>query len=325
MLESLPKPFLVLAPMDDVTDTVFRRVIAGCAAPDLFFTEFVNVDALQSAGRKAALRRLRFTSEERPLIAQIWGKIPENFYKTAEELVAMGFDGVDLNMGCPDKAVVKNGCGGGMIQYPDKAVEIIQATREGLGGKLPLSVKTRIGFRQFDEDWLRTVLKQKLNMLSIHLRTVKEMSKVPAHWELAHRVRELRDEVSPTTLLVGNGDVINRAQAVELAKEYNYDGIMIGRGVFQDPYVFTQDSPWETLSPSEKASLFKRHVELFAETWQEGERPVAPLNKFCKIYINGFPGAKEYREKLMSCKNIHELKSEIESVFTKLPSVSAVV
>jgi tRNA-dihydrouridine synthase len=317
-LNNLPKPFMVLAPMDDVTETVFRRVVAECACPDLFFTEFVNVDALQSAGRTAALRRLKYTEAERPLIAQIWGQKPENFYKTAQELVEMGFDGVDINFGCPDKAVVKNGCGGGMIKYPEGAVEIINATREGLAGKLPLSVKTRIGFNSFDERWLTAVLEQKLNMLSIHLRTVKEMSKVPAHWELADRVRELRDEVSPSTLLVGNGDVSTRDQAEDLAKKHGYDGIMIGRGVFQNPYVFASDFDWDAVPAKEKLKLFRRHVELFSCTWQEGERPIAPLNKFCKIYVSGFDGAKEARVKLMNCHSIKELQLAIDDLMSNL-------
>lgn len=307
----LPRPFLVLAPMDDVTETVFRQVIADCAAPDLFFTEFVNVDALQSAGRTAAMRRLKFTGKERPLIAQIWGKTPENFYKTARELVGMGFDGVDLNMGCPDKSVVKNACCGAMIQFPDKAVEVIQATSEGLAGALPLSVKTRIGFGSYDEGWLKTLLNQKLNMLSIHFRTVKEMSKVPAHWELASDIKKLRDQIAPNTLLVGNGDVLSYAQAVAYAERYDYDGIMIGRGIFQDPFVFSVASQWDEMSALDKVGLFKKHVDLFADTWEEGERPIAPLNKFCKIYINGFDGAKEYRERLMFCKSIDQLKEEI--------------
>lgn len=318
MLDNLPKPFMVLAPMDDVTETVFRRIVAGCAAPDLFFTEFVNVDALQSAGRSAALKRLKYTESERPLIAQIWGKDPANFHKTAQELVEMGFDGVDINMGCPDKAVVKNGCGGGMIQFPDKASEVIEAVRHGLDGRLPLSVKTRIGFKAYDTDWLTFLLEKKLNMLSIHLRTVKEMSKVPAHWELAEDIKTLRDNISPQTLLVGNGDVQNRRHAEELAQIYGFDGIMIGRGVFQDPYVFDLNSPWGTMSGLRRLEVFERHVELFSVTWKEGERPLAPLNKFCKIYVNGFPNAKEYRERLMFCKSIAELKEAINSVRKEL-------
>ncbi len=303
--------------MDDVTETVFRRVVAECSAPDLYFTEFVNVDALQSPGRTAALRRLKFTDAEHPLIAQIWGKTPENFRKTAIELVDMGFDGVDINFGCPDKAVVKNGCCGGMIQFPDRAVEIIQATKEGLNGQLPLSVKTRIGFREFDEGWLRTVFEQQLAMVSVHMRTVREMSKVPAHWELASRVRELRDEIAPNTLLVGNGDVMSHAQGLELVASSGVDGIMIGRGIFQDPYAFAQKSPWDTLSPKEKLMIFQRHVQLFSETWEEGERPIAPLNKFCKIYVNGFPNAKEYRIQLMSADSISNLLQLVSDCISK--------
>ena len=318
VLVSLPRPFLVLAPMDDVTETVFRRVVQNCAPADLMFTEFVNVDALCSAGRTAALRRLRYEKSEKPLIAQIWGKTPDNFRIVADQLVDMGFDGVDINMGCPDKSVVKNGTGGGMIKYPDHALEVIRATREGLAGRVPLSVKTRIGFNEYDEAWLRAILGEKLNMLSIHFRTVKEMSKVPAHWELAGRVRELRDELSPDTLLVGNGDVQSYEQAVTLANEYGYDGVMIGRGIFLDPFVFAKESPWPELTPFSKVEIFKRHVRLFRETWQDGERPIAPLNKFCKIYVNDFPGAKEYRVRLMSCASAEELESVVDQILGEL-------
>lgn len=306
-LTELPKPFMVLAPMDDVTETVFRRIVASCAPPDLFFTEFVNVDALQSAGRESAMKRLAFTEVERPLIAQIWGKNPENFYKVAQELVEMGFDGVDINMGCPDKKVVKNGTGGGMIQFPDSARDVVEATKEGLANRIPISVKTRIGFKEYDESWIRFLLEQHLDMLSIHFRTVKEMSKVPARWqELAERIRILRDEISPNTLLVGNGDVLNRVQAQDLAKKYGYDGVMIGRGIFHDPYVFAQETPWDELSPDEKIDLYIRHLKLFQETYPDRQRSFDTIKKFCKIYINNFAGAGELRSKLMQAKNVEE-------------------
>lgn len=313
-LQDLPKPFFVLAPMDDVTDTVFRQLVAELAPPDLFFTEFANVDALQSKGREATLKRLRFTDSEKPLIAQIWGKTPENFYKTAQELVEMGFDGVDLNFGCPDKNVVRNGTCSAFIlpENRELAMEIIQATREGLNGSLPLSVKTRLGFSDVDFTWHELLLKQKLNMLSIHGRTRKQMSKVPADWSKIAEIREIRDAVSPTTLIVGNGDVLTREHGEALAREHSLDGIMIGRGIFQDPYVFAKDSPWAGFTEQERIALYRRHVELFAATWKEGERKIHTLNKFCKIYIQHFDGAKEMREKLMNAQSTDELLNALQ-------------
>ena len=306
VLKNLPKPFMVLAPMDDVTETVFRRIIADCSPPDLFFTEFVNVDALQSAGRTSAMKRLVFTAKEKPLIAQIWGKTPENYYKVAKELVEMGFDGVDINMGCPDKKVVKNGTGGGMIKYPETARDVIQATKEGLANRLPISVKTRIGFKEYDETWLRFLLEQNLDMLSVHFRTVKEMSKVPAHWELAERLVKLRDEIAPNTLLVGNGDVKNYKQANQLAEQYGLDGVMIGRGIFKDPFVFSENSPWEAYSKQQKIDLYIKHLTLFKENYPECERKFDTIKKFCKIYINDFAGANDLRAQLMLAKTVDE-------------------
>ena len=320
-LNEIPKPFFVLAPLDDVTDTVFRQVVGGCAPPDLYFTEFVNVDGLQSPGRPKLLKKLLFTPREQPLIAQIWGKTPENFYKTARQLAdgtfARGFGlpgnvnfaGVDLNMGCPDKTVVKNGACSALINDRELTKDIIEATREGLAGKLPLSVKTRLGFHEVDMTWIEFLLKQKLNMLTIHGRTKREMSKVPAHWDEIGEARELRDRLAPGTLIIGNGDVKNRQHGLELAEKYKLDGIMIGRGIFDDPFAFAENSPWANMSAEQRIELYRKHVELFAETWQNRERPIQTLNKFCKIYINGFDGAKDLRERLMRATNTNELLS----------------
>lgn len=317
-LDILPRPFVVLAPMDDVTDTVFRRLVADIAPADLYMTEFTNVDGLQSAGRDASLKRLKFMKDERPLIAQLWGKNPENYFKTARELVDMGFTGVDINFGCPDKAVLKNGCGGAMIDQPDLAREIIQATKEGTDGKIPVSVKTRLGRKEFNHDWITLLLEQTLNMLSIHLRTVAELSKVPAHWDLMHQIKQMRDELSPETALVGNGDVENRTEANLLAEKYGIDGIMIGRGIFHDPFACCIESPWQHMTPTQKLDLYIKHIELFEQTWEYGERPVVTLNKFCKIYINDFPGAKDARLHLMQLRSIPELKKELLSIRSKL-------
>ncbi len=305
--------------MDDVTDTVFRQIIAGTAAPDLYFTEFVNVDGLQSPGRPKLLPKLKFTKSEKPLIAQVWGKNPENYYKTAQEIVEMGFDGIDINMGCPAKPVIKNGCCAALINDRGLTGEIIQAVREGVQNDktgFPVSVKTRLGFNNIDLSWHEFLLQQKLNMLTIHGRTVKEMSKVPVHWDEVGQISKLRASLAPDTLLVGNGDILTRSQGLEIAKKYDLDGLMIGRGVFHDPYVFAQSSsqenPWQDLTKNQKIDLYTSHVKLFASTWTNNERKLITLNKFCKVYVEGFPGAKELREKLMDAESISHLLDMFE-------------
>ncbi len=317
----LNKPFFVMAPMDDVSDTVFRQVIAETDAPDLFFTEFVNVDGLMSPGRPNLLKKLRFASKEGRVVAQLWGLNPDNFRAVASQIAdgslaselglpdGVNFAGIDLNMGCPAKSEVKNGACSALIRRESwpLAEQIIRATQEGAAGKLPVSVKTRTGFSAVDMEWFDFLLRFDLDMLTVHGRTRKQMSKVPADWDLIGQVREKRDAAGVRTLIVGNGDVENRAHGEELAKKYKLDGIMIGRGVFHDPFVFAKESPWESYSKEKRIALYKKQVELFAQTWQDGERPVHTLNKFCKIYVQGFDGAKELREKLMSANSPEEL------------------
>ncbi len=305
--------------MDDVTDTAFRQVIASTAKPDIFFTEFVNVDGLQSPGRKNLLKKLLFTPEETPLVAQIWGKEPENFYKTARELAdgtfarelglpaGANFAGIDLNMGCPDKTVVKNGACSALINNRPLAAEIIHATKEGSGGRLPVSVKTRLGFTTTDLSWPEFLLTQDIAMLTIHGRTRKEMSKVPARWDEIEDVRVLRDQIAPGTFIVGNGDVMSRQQGLGLAKQHGLDGIMVGRGVFHDPFLFAESSPWQTMAPNQKITLFARHVRYFIEAYPHGERALPPLYKFCKVYCMGFDGAKELREHIVQARTAAEL------------------
>jgi len=305
--------------MDDVTDTVFRQIVAECAPPDLCFTEFVNVDGLQSPGRPKLLKKLRFTKTEPPLIAQIWGKDPENFYKTAQQIadgtfarelgLAKGFNfvGVDLNMGCPQKSEVKNGTCVALINDRPLAEKIIKATSEGLAGRLPLSVKTRVGFNEVDMSWIEFLLGQNLSMLTVHGRTKAQMSKVPANWDLIGKARELRDRLAPKTLIVGNSDIVSRQHGLDLIEKYKLDGVMIGRGVFHDPFVFADQSPWLDYSKAQRLELYAKHVRLFAKTWQNRERPLPTLNKFCKIYINHFENAKELREELMQATSTDEL------------------
>jgi tRNA-dihydrouridine synthase len=314
-LEELPKPFFILAPMDDVTDTVFRQVIADIAPPDVYFTEFVNVDGLQSPGRPKLMPKLRLDDKKVPVIAQLWGLKPENYYKTTKDIIEMGYAGVDINMGCPVKTVVKNGACAALINNRELAGQIVDAVKEAAhstgsgqaGEDFPVSVKSRLGFNQVDLSWPEFLLSKNLNVLSIHGRTAKQMSKGDANWELINEVRKMRDSIAPNTLMVGNGDVKNREQGNELAEKYKLDGIMIGRGIFDDPFTFDSKSQWQNYTKEQKIELYKKQVELFLKTWTNNERKIETLNKFCKVYINGFDGAKEMREKLMSAKSADQL------------------
>lgn len=292
--------------MDDVTDTVFRQIVAQCAKPDLFFTEFVNVDGLQSPGREHLLPKLYLSEKEGPVFAQLWGLKPDNFYKTTKELKAMGFAGVDLNMGCPVKTVVKNGACAALINNQTLAGEIIDATKQAAGKDFPVSVKTRVGFTTVDMSWPEFLLGKKLNMLSIHGRTAKQQSSVPADWDLIGQVRQLRDSLCPSTLIVGNGDVSSRQQGLGFVKEYKLDGIMVGRGVFHDPFLFASNSPWQSWSKEQKLGLFKEHIQLYLQTYKKHERRFETLRKFCKVYINGFEGAAELRGEFMETKTPQE-------------------
>ena len=219
--EQLPRPFLILAPMEGVTDQVFRQVVARASSPDVFYTEFTNVSSFASErGHANALERLELAPGEGlrahhgvPTVAQIWGKNPEQFGIIASALAELGFDGLDINMGCPDKNVCRAGGGSGMIRTPDLAVECIRQAKSQTS--LPVSVKTRLGYSRVDEfrDWLPTLLREDLAVLTVHLRTKKEMSKVGAHYELIPEILRLRQEIAPHTRLVINGDIANRAEA----------------------------------------------------------------------------------------------------------------
>ena len=312
---SLPKPFFVLAPMDDVTDCVFRQIVADCASPDLFMTEFINCESLQSAGRKATYTRTLYNDKSNQVIAQIWGKTPEHFEKSAHELLQMGFHGIDINFGCPEKTVVKNDCCSAMIRPEGReaALELIRAARRGIGCDGFLSVKTRLGFNEIDYSWHELLLKEGLQMLTVHVRTRKEMSNVPANYEAIRPIVKLRDKLAPSTKIVLNGDIENRCHGEELAAKYGVDGLMIGRGIFHDPFAFAGNSQWNAMDADQKIGLFVKHLQLFKATWPNGERSYQTMNKFAKIYINGFDGAKAIREQIMQTNSVDEALELIAS------------
>lgn len=315
-LKSKHRPFFVLAPMDDVTDTVFRQIVAGHAPADLMMTEFANADGYCSEGKQAIMQRLALKPKEGPVVAQIWGIDPGNYYKMAKDLVGMGFVGVDINMGCPIKDMIKKGACSAMIQNPTLANEVIAATREGTGGKIPVSVKTRIGFDKIDtQSWIGNLLEQKLDAIIVHGRTRKEMSKVPAHWDEVAKAVELRDEIAADTVMVGNGDVLSREQGKELSKQTGVDGIMIGRGIFHNLFVF-EEHPKDH-QPHELFKILLEHINLYEKQWGSG-RSYEPLKKFYKIYINGFDGASKIRAEIMDTKSTAEGKKFVEDLLKRV-------
>jgi tRNA-dihydrouridine synthase len=308
--QQLPKPFFALAPMDDVTDVVFRQVIARAAAPDVFFTEFVSTDGLQSAGRANTLERLRVEPNlSRPLIAQIWGNNPGHYYKSAQDIARLGsFAGIDINLGCPERGIVARGCCGGLIGQNDRVAELIAAVKSGAPG-LPVSVKTRLGLgRIITEDWAGFLLTQDLAALTIHGRTVREMSKVPAHWDEIAKVAALRAQLAPHTVLLGNGDVDSRAQGQTLASETGVDGIMIGRGIFKNPHLFAATP--QPRDPPNLLQLLLSHLDLY-EQWGS-TKSYQTLKKFFKVYVNGWPGAADLRARLMDTGTTTEARAIVK-------------
>src|SRR5437667_8689402 len=315
----LNKPIFILAPMEDVTDTVLRQVIARCGKPAVFFTEFTNVEGMFSKGERLVNQRLRYTETERPLVAQIWVTHPENFCKAAKKLIGMGFDGIDLNMGCPASGVAQKGACSGLINNWPLAKEIIDATQEGAAGIIPVSIKTRLGFRTIDFDWINFVLEQKPDALTVHARTVSEMSKVPAHWDKLKTVVDMRNAMQSTTLIIGNGDVKSLSDAKQKVAAAGVDGAMIGRGIFENPYLFAEHITLNDKTPQEKMHLLLDHMQLWQDTWGDTKH-FPTLRKFFKVYANGFPGAQELRIQLMETQNPAETERIVASFLHALSS-----
>ncbi len=309
-LAAQKQPFTVLAPMDDVTDVVFRQVVAEAAAPEVLFTEFVSTDGLQSPGRERTMERLRVEPDlTRPLVVQIWGSDPEKYHATARDVANMGFAGIDINLGCPEKGIVARGCCGGLIGHNERVADIIAATKAG-APNLPVSVKTRLGLREIiTEEWASFLLGQDLAALTMHGRTVREMSKVPAHWDEIAKLPALRDQLAPQTVLIGNGDVADRAHAQARAAQSGVNGVMIGRGIFHNLFAF-DETPREH-PPAEMLAILRRHLDLYEQ--RGSHKPFHILKKFFKVYVTGWPGAAELRTRLMDATSTAEVRQILVS------------
>jgi nifR3 family TIM-barrel protein len=331
------RPLMVLAPMADVTDPAFRHIIAKYGRPDATWTEFVSADGLFKGGYDALINDLRFNDIERPVIAQFFTSSPEMMEKAARLALDLGFDGVDINMGCPDKSVEKQGAGAGLIKNPKLAQEIIRAAMKGATSAektIPVSVKTRIGYNKNElETWLPAILETKPAVVTVHARTRKEMSLVPARWEHVARAVEIRNELSPETLIFGNGDVKDVAHSIALCEETGADGAMLGRAIFGNPWLFANlshvehgrqiERPAEALAKvdipvAEKLKVLVEHTKLFEQI--VGPKPpvgcgksFAVMKKHYKAYVNGFDGAKELRMELMEAENATRVGEIVEN------------
>ena len=299
----LDKPFTLLAPMANVTDWAFRQVVIETGRPDVFFTEFISADGVCTVGREKFKGELYFTKNENPIVVQFFSANPEHMYKCAQLAQEFGFDGVDINMGCPDKSVEKQGAGAMLIKNPELAKKIIKETIRGSGG-LPVSVKTRLGFNKIEPDWIKHLLDTDIIALSIHARTRKEMSKVPAHWEELGQVAEMAKNSGK--LIIGNGDVKSMEDLKNKAERYGLDGIMVGRGIFDNPWFFSQNADDADQTPIKRMGLLLKHLDNFEKLWPQGKN-FDVMKRFFKIYINNWPGAKDLRAKLMDTKNKNEI------------------
>lgn len=309
----LPKPFFALAPLEDVTDAAFRRLIARYGKPDVMFTEFTSADGLffaNTAGQEKLRAKLFYSESERPIVAQLFTSSPERMKKAVEKVAELGFDGIDINMGCPDRAVEKSGCGAALIKNPKLTRELIQAA--GSVG-LPVSVKTRIGYLTDELDtWLPELLAENLSAVTIHARTRKEMSDVPARWDAVARAVRIRDSLQSNTLIIGNGDVRDIADARAKAKASGCDGVMLGRAIFGNPFLFAYSRELAN-SRESKIKALSEHLQLFDELLSATAN-YAVMKKHFSSYIKGWDGAKELRMKLMNTNNVAEALSILASV-----------
>lgn len=308
----LNKPFFVLAPMADVTDAAFRRIIEKHGRPHVFWTEFVSADGLCSPGRKVLMRDLEFTKKEKPIVAQLFSSKPEKMREAAALCQKLGFDGIDINMGCPDRSIEGQGCGAAMIKNPKNAREIIRAAKEG-APKLPISVKTRIGYNKNEiATWIPEILEEGVAALTVHCRTRKEMSLVPARWEHIREVTVLRDKISPETLIIGNGDVKDIDDARAKAAEFGADGVMLGRAIFGNPWLFSSLHGKQVIPTiSEKLNVLVEHTKLYEKLLGD-IKSFAIMKKHFKAYVNGFEGAKEFRTELMEAKDAKEVGKKVK-------------
>ncbi|MFA6353571.1 MAG: tRNA-dihydrouridine synthase [Candidatus Paceibacterota bacterium] len=319
----LDRPFFCLAPMSDVTDIAFRYILAKYGKNRenknriVFWTEFISADGLcNKLARKKLSHILKYSESERPIVAQVFGANPENMKKACQYIASLGFDGIDINMGCPDKSVISQGAGSALIKTPQLARKIIEAAHAGIeatGSHIPVSVKTRIGFNKEEIDkWIPELVKKDISALTIHLRTTKELSLVPANWNHLKKIKELIKKSGEKILLIGNGDIVDMKDGESKAKEYGCDGVMIGRGVFGNPFFFSGEKN-QNISTEERLKILVEHTQIFDKELSKPKyKNFAVMKKHFKAYVHGFDGAKELRVKLMETENAKQVEKIVK-------------
>jgi len=289
-----------LAPMEDITGSVFRQVLCDIGKPDLFFTEFMSTDGYMSKGREMVRHRVEVTDIERPVVVQLWGNTPENYASTVRDIINFKPDGIDINIGCSVKTVLKSGHCSALIKEPELVKEIIDAVRSE-SGDIPVSVKTRLGYDSIiTNEWFTFLLEQGLDLITVHGRISKDSYSVPANWDEISKVVKLRDSISPTTIILGNGDIRDLNMADVYIKKYGVDGVMIGRGIVSNPWLFSRRG---NITQKERLRVLKKHLELFKSTL-EGIKGFNSQKKFIKMYISNFNCANELRMRLMECEEV---------------------
>ncbi len=338
--KKLAKPIFALAPMHDVTDAAFRNIIAKYGKPDVLYTEFVSTEALMSEkGHDKVMHYLKFSDVEHPIVAQVFGCKPEKFYETTKLVASQGFDGVDINMGCPEKNAVKGGSCAGLFHTPDVAQQLILACKQGAKDyakehgteAIDVSIKIRIGDTKVDwENWITALLKAEPSAIAIHLRTRKEMSKVPAHWEvMPDIIKFINDHTTPENrpVILGNGDVPNITEAKNLIRETGCDGVMLGRAIFGNPWLFTNAHSEEPLTPptlEERLKVLLEHTKLY-EKYFDGTKPFDIMKRHFKAYVAGFDGAAELRAQMFETKSAADLEIVINKFLAKEKQVVGIL
>jgi nifR3 family TIM-barrel protein len=303
-------PIIGLAPMDGITDAPFRWITDIYGKPDIIYTEFVSVKGL-ILGKPAIQRMLLHHKTKTFTVAQFFGCEPEYFYQAALVALSKGFDGIDINMGCPDKSVFNRGGGAGLILQPELAKEIILSVKKAVEGRVPVSVKTRTGYRKHEtKEWISNLLEAEPDFICLHGRTFVQKYSGQADWSQIGIAADLAKKTK--TKILGNGDIKSRIQALERIKEYNLAGVLIGRAALGNPWVFQGIIP----TTEERFKVLLEHCKKFVEFFPTADLSI--MRKHLAWYVKDFPHAAEVRNQLMQVKSIDDVKKILSTI---IPSI----